>query len=1225
MPFEPDRLFLLSPATPGDVLTGTSHPGLVLLSILVAMLASGMALHLAACAGDSPRRLLRIAALATGSVALGVGVWAMHFIGMLAFQLCTTVRYDPVVTIASMLPSLGAACVALWLASRKRLSGWQLLGGGVMMGAGIGLMHYCGMAAMRMQALLRYDPVWFAISIVVAVVLAVAALWIRFGLRRGRRLTERQATVLSGIVMGLAISGMHYTAMNAARFIGRAEPGFEPRLGQNLELAAAVAIATLLISLAAVAIHAALRYRQVFQDLVQSRARLQAVVDTAIDGVISLNAHGEITAFNRAAESIFGWTAAEAVGMSLCRLIPRIGDSSDETAGDLCVLRRVLMAGSDRETQGVRKDGTNFPLRIAIGEALHSAEALLVAFVTDISDRKAIEEALTKSERQHRSLVANLPGVAFRSRVDAATGTASVVFVSDGIEALTGWKAAELLSGELDLDALVHPDDRHRASMRARRHDRQSNTYQIEYRIVRRDGVERWVSERGTVSPETDRRQAWIDGIVVDITESRLRNAEFEGVVTAIHRALPVIEFTLDGTIRHVNDNFLALTGHSAAELLGHHHRVLCFPEEAATPDYAAHWAALRNGEFRSGEFKRVGKNGKQIWIHATYNPILDADGRPSRIIKFVSDLTERHVMEQDLRRAKERAEQGAAAKSTFLTNMSHEIRTPMNAIIGFTEVLLESDLGTAQRTHLQTIHRSARSLLSLLNDILDAAKLDHGAVALEQHDFSLRQLCGDLLATLRLSAENKGLALVLDYPDAIGDHFVGDSLRLQQVLVNLLGNAVKFTSQGSVRLEVRSTTQGLDFAVVDTGIGIPADRLDRIFDPFAQADASMTRRFGGTGLGTTIARQLVELMGGRIGVESTVGTGSRFRFTLPLRSGRAVARREAPTLPTLLPLRILVADDVPENVDLLVLRLGQLGHSVITAANGEAAVAMAQAEHPDVVVMDVQMPQLNGLDATRRLRAWEAATGRAPMPVIALTASVLEEDRRETMEAGMTGFAVKPVDLPQLVTEIARVTGRALDMSARKATDSPDVTPPHRLPDVDEAAALARWGSAGLWHAQVTRFLDANLRDWPAFDEPDATGAAIAASTAFAHRLRGAAANLGLRGIAATAARLEAAKDALDVAGWQGLHAEVEELRGRFGMHEAPPASRVVDVPALTPDERHELSQRLRRGQLREDLLKRVLVHAAPSMQQRLDEAIANFDFDLAANLLEPLEAASR
>ncbi len=1190
-------LLQLFDSAPGGFLpAGDYEPGLVLLSVLVAVVSAFMALQLAVRARHAPSRLLRGAALSAGSVTLGAGVWAMHFIGMLAYQLCAEIRYDAWITALSMLPAMAAAWVALTSLARPFSGGWRLLGSGVLMGAGIGLMHYGGMAAVMSRASLRYDPAWFAASIVVAVVLAVLALWVRAGFARQTAVSERWADLLAALTMGAAISGMHYTAMRATRFAG--VPDLDPAvsLQQHQGLALAIAVITLAVIALAGSVSAVLRYRLLFQELTRSESRLKTLFQTAVDGVIRLSDDGVIQGLNGAAARIFGGTEQALIGLRLAGLVPHLGSAG------------TLLLGVS-EGMGQTLDGRGLPLRVAIGRSAQAGDGLLVAFITDISERRRIEDALAASEQQHRRLIANLPGVAVNCRHDFRTGRTQLAFVSDAIEALAGWHAAEVLAMDQGLQTLVHPEDRARAGISGRQGQPFVGTYHLEYRLLRRDGETRWVAETGTVAPVGADGWAQVDALVLDVTESRLRNAEFAGVLTAIRRALVVIEFDMAGHIIHVNDKFLALTGYRADELLGEHHRRLCLPGEPATAAYAEHWEALRRGEFRSGEFERMGKDGRHIWIQATYNPILDAAGKPQRIVKFVNDLTERHFMELDLREAKERAEQAAAAKSTFLANMSHEIRTPMNAIIGFTEVVLDGELPATARQHMQTVQRSSRALLGLLNDILDTAKLEHGAMQLEQRPFALRPLCQDVLGTLSLGAERKGLALHLEIASDLPDGLLGDPLRLRQVLMNLAGNAVKFTERGEVRLRAAALPDGrLEIAVQDTGIGIAPDRLAHIFDPFAQADATMTRRFGGTGLGTTIARQLVQLMGGEIGVESRPGEGSRFWVRLPLRPADIDAgpRATAPVL-ALPPLRLLVVDDVAENLQLLELRLRQLGHHVTTARDGDEALARLQAGGLDLVLMDVQMPGRDGPSACRAWREIEAQRGLPRLPVIALTASAMQDDRQQCLDAGMDGFAVKPVEWPQLQGEIARVLGLSAAPQPAPHDATADVTA-----DRDAAAALARWGDARTLRTQLQRFLAGTLADWPAGRE----------DAAWAHRLRGTLANFGVSEDAALLAALERGEAPAPAEAWRHIQARLQARAAALagadedrpdGTAPAPTAPSTSWDPAAAS----ALDQALARGEMPDDLLQRVLRAAPAPVRTRLEQALGDFDLDAARQVL--------
>ena len=442
-------------------------------------------------------------------------------------------------------------------------------------------------------------------------------------------------------------------------------------------------------------------------------------------------------------------------------------------------------------------------------------------------------------------------------------------------------------------------------------------------------------------------------------------------------------------------------------------------------------------------------------------------------------------------------------------------------------------------------------------------------------------------------------------------------------VLLNLLANAVKFTARGHValRLDCTSAPDGLRlmFEVEDTGIGIAADRLERIFDPFAQADASMSRRFGGTGLGTTISRQLVELMGGRIRVESELGVGSRFIVELPLSAGQGIERprerRQAPRLP---PLRILAADDVAQNLELLVLNLERLGHQVATVADGEAAVERFTREPFDLVLMDVQMPGTDGLEASRRIRAWEQREQRVPVPIIALTASVLDRDRQDALDAGMNGFASKPLEMSALVAEMAGVLGLAATVQA--APTSSDGA--QGLFDWVRGARL--WGGPLPMAAAIARFLEEQADLEPlraALQQEDFNGL-----EQLAHRLRGVAGNLGLVKLSQAAFNLEQAAHAGAAARcselievWTEAFAAVRTALPLQPEAAAMPVASVDTAQLLLALQ--SLSAELQRGGLDEAAL-RLLEQGLPEAQNEMRavrQAVDDFEFEQA---LEHLRA---
>jgi len=621
-------------------------------------------------------------------------------------------------------------------------------------------------------------------------------------------------------------------------------------------------------------------------------------------------------------------------------------------------------------------------------------------------------------------------------------------------------------------------------------------------------------------------------------------------------------------------------------------------------------------------------------------------DRKDDAVIGFfvlVTDVTPLKLAEAELREINEKLEQAlaeskaaSAVKSQFLTNMSHEIRTPMNAVLGFLGLALESELPDDIRRQLTTAHNSARSLLLMINDILDISRLQSGTVKLSEVIFNLPMILRSSLEVLQIKARNKGLELQFYYQPGLPHCYLGDPARIRQIATNLVSNAIKFTETGSITVSVVAADDpGLvEMTVNDTGIGMTAEQAGRIFTLFVQADSSTTRQFGGTGLGVSLCQQLAELMGGRIWVESQPGVGSSFHATLRLALVSCALGCPDHGLTTQVPVqakrrfRVLLADDIPENTELGEIRLTAQGHGVTVVRDGLEAVEMAGTQAFDVILMDVQMPVMSGLDATREIRRREG-DARPPVPIIAMTASVMPSERHQCFEAGMTDFIAKPVDFAELFQLLETVVpagrGQAVTVAEVPLHRAAQVLPP--LNGIDVTSGLRRWSDADRYGAALASF---PVKYGDVARRLDALHAAGSWQTAYqlAHALKGVAGNLAVSEVACLAAALSNAFKTRRVDGVDGL---ILELAGAIGVvaasidrlhqdharpaEESLPVTKLRVATAITSPALVELLAALETDDpgTVEPVLKRVAASLSPGDAARLHELIDEFEFERA------------
>jgi PAS domain S-box-containing protein len=571
-----------------------------------------------------------------------------------------------------------------------------------------------------------------------------------------------------------------------------------------------------------------------------------------------------------------------------------------------------------------------------------------------------------------------------------------------------------------------------------------------EVRVRSKDGQLRTC--RSTLVPWTLHGERGVMGWAVDITELKQQEDELRDALNQARAAnARLVDFTDVSAERFwETDAEFRMTGFwmrggvsdaIVRERMGRRPWDVLTPTTEFERTQMARFRAMLDARetFVNFEYHQLSAEGQPEWISLSGKPMFDEVGHFLGYRGCTINIDERKRREAALEQARHEAQEANRAKSMFLATMSHEIRTPMNGIVGMTALALEADLPGQPREYLNVVQQSSQALLAIINDILDLSKIEAGQMELERAPLQLRELMDGTLKTLAFTAQGKGVTLQSELAADVPLRLVGDPTRLRQVLLNLLGNAVKFTPHGgTVTLRVLRESGGeaqgeadacdaavwLRFEVEDTGIGIPADKLDAIFDPFSQADSTTTRKYGGTGLGLTICRRLVELMGGRIGVRSAEGAGSTFHFNAPMQqaSQQQVAAQARAQMP-LRALNILLVEDHPINQMLAVRMLERGGHRVTVAGSGLEGVQRWRELRPDVVLMDLQMPVMDGLEATRRIREAEASERLPRTPIIAMTANAFAEDRQACLAAGMDAYLSKPAKAEALYAALSDVT----------------------------------------------------------------------------------------------------------------------------------------------------------------------------------------------------------
>jgi PAS domain S-box-containing protein len=786
-----------------------------------------------------------------------------------------------------------------------------------------------------------------------------------------------------------------------------------------------------------------------------------AIFNSANFSSIATDAKGVIQIFNVGAERMLGYTAAEVMNKITPadisdpqELIARAKALSSEFATPITPGFEALVFKASRaiediyELTYIRKGGSRFPAVVSV-TALRDAQGAIIGYLligTDNTARKQAEEALLKAGALQSAI---FNSANFSSIATDAKGVIQIFNV--GAERMLGYTAGEVMNKITPADIsdpqeliarakalsveLATPITPGFEALVFKASREIEDIYELTY--IRKDGSR--FSAVVSVTALRDAQGAIIGYLLIGTdntarklveeeqkkSDQRLRDQQFytrsliESNIDALMTTDP------SGIISDVNKQMEQLTGCTRDELIG-----APFKDYFTDPERAEAGIrrVLREKSVTDYELTARARDGKQTVVSYNATTFYDRNRKLQGVFAAARDVTERKRVEMELKQAKAVAESASRTKSDFLASMSHEIRTPMNAIMGIADLLAKTTLTSEQDKYVQVFRRAGDNLLNLINDILDLSKVEASQLELERTGFSLMDQLEIVMEMVAAKAHEKGLALVCEIAPNVPADLVGDPTRLRQVLLNLIGNAVKFTESGEVSLhvmlELDTLVPTLRFTVSDSGIGIPAEKLERVFERFTQADTSTTRRFGGSGLGLTISKRLVELMGGRIWVESEVGEGSMFAFAVPFEIWIGDTLRGAVLVGPdqgvpLIPLRILLAEDSPDNCLVTMAYLEDTPYQIEIAETGAIACEMFATRPYDLVLMDRQMPVMDGLTATRKIRAWEQANDRQPTPIIALTASALKGDREMCLAAGCTAFLTKPIKQEVLLQAI--------------------------------------------------------------------------------------------------------------------------------------------------------------------------------------------------------------
>ena len=892
----------------------------------------------------------------------------------------------------------------------------------------------------------------------------------------------------------------------------------------------------------------------------------RALMETIPNPIFIKDTEARYTGCNQAFEKAFGKSREELIGKTVIEVF---GDNNDRA-------ERLYK----RDLEMLRTKGHDFSARtlyFSDGKPhdtlywVHSFDLAdgqtggLVCVIVDVSDQKALERQAQEAEQRLREITDNIPGIVYQICV-GLEGSPRYTFVSKGITALRGLSQAEVLA---DFNAgmrQILTEDRPGLEATIGKAFRELVPVEHEFRVRLSDSSIKWLRSQAVPNTRADGLIV-LNGFSVDVTaqkEAARALADAEQRVREMANSVPGVVYQLriapDGSRGYtfMSDAVKSLRGYSREEALADY-RVLfdqVFEEDKSIIDRAINAACETSGQ-AVFEFRIQMPDGSIRWLQSGAVPTLVEDGS-LMLNGYWVDVTQHHEMEDALEEARAAADAANRAKSSFLAAMSHEIRTPMNGVLGMLELLSLTQLDNEQRANVQVIQDSGRSLLLIINDILDFSKIEAGMLELRPEPTLIADVVYGVRDIYSGTASAKDLLLTATVDPRISPAVTVDPLRLRQILNNFLSNAIKFTAEGSVAINVelverKDGTDIVRFAVTDTGIGISPENQKKLFQPFVQAEGDTTRRFGGTGLGLVICKRIADLMGGTIEMDSALGHGTTMmlRVALPIADpalitardeGRSISatmlerRRAAPDADTAAAegTLVLVADDHPTNRLLIKRQLGLLGYAAETAENGREAFEQWKTGRFSLIISDCHMPEMDGYELTRAVRAAERGNGGGRMPIIACTANVLEGEAEACLAAGMDGYLAKPVELPALLGLLDRWLPLPATSTAKERVKTAKSVNQHPSDDaVSSPIDQAKLAEVSLGDAAFERDMLTGFREAAETDREELTAALASDDYAeiakISHRIKGASKTIGAMLLAEVSEQMERAGRAAD------------------------------------------------------------------------------------------------